>query len=382
MILFWVALITLLFWVAGGAEVTLGSRKIAYLRDLPPEPAGRPARVSIVVAARNEEKKIRDGVQSLLRQRDLQLEIVAVDDRSEDRTGAILDQLSASDPRLRVLHIASLPEGWLGKTHALHLGAGAATSEWILFTDADVVFAPDAVARAVGFAERNQIDHLAVTPELQMPTLGSDLFGGTFVLLFSRFSKAWKARDPSSPAYIGIGAFNLIRREVYEAIGGHSQVQLRPDDDLMLGKVIKERGFRQDVLYGTGAVRVEWYGSLGEAVRGLEKNAFAGMGYSAPAILAAVAALLLFAVWPWVALFVTSGWTLVLNVVSVGVIALLYFLSSRSSGARRWLAPLIPFAICIFCYTILRSAGLAIWRGEIRWRGTAYPLDELRRYRV
>lgn len=382
MILFWIALVTLFFWGVGGAEVTLGSRKIPYLRDLPLDPARPPAPVSIVVAARNEERKIRGGVQSLLDQRNLELELVVVDDRSEDRTGEMLDQLSTSDPRLRVVHIESLPEGWLGKTHALHLGAAVATSKWILFTDADVVFTPDAIARAVGFAERNGIDHLAVTPELQMPTLGSDLFGGTFVLLFSRFSRAWKVRDPSSASYIGIGAFNLLRREVYEAIGGHSRVQLRPDDDLMLGKVVKEAGFRQDVLYGIASVRVEWYDSLGDAIRGLEKNAFAGLRYSAPAVLAAVAALLLFGVWPWMALFVTAGWTLALNAGSVGAMALLYVMSTRSSGARPWLAPLLPVAICIFCYTILRSAVLALWRGEVRWRGTAYPLDELRRYKV
>lgn len=374
------AVLTLVLWIVGGGEVFLGSRRIDFLRDVPIDRRVPGPTVSLVVAARNEAAKVGAGIESLLAQEEIDLQLVVVDDRSEDLTGEILDAMALEHRNLGVVHVEELPPGWLGKTHALHLGAAAARGEWLLFADADVVLAPRAVARAVAYASARNLDHLAVTPELSMPTRGSDLFGGTFVLLFSRFATPWKARNPRSRAHIGIGAFNLVRASAYRSIGGHERVRLRPDDDMRLGKALKEAGFRQDVAYGTDQVEVEWYGSLGEAVRGLEKNAFAGMGYSAPAVLAACAAILLFTVWPWIALFIVDGTARMLYGASVVIMVFLYVSSSRSSGANPWLAPAIPFAICVFCYTLLRSSALALVRGEIRWRGTAYSLDELRRF--
>lgn len=380
-VLFWLAAVTLAAWVIGGGEVALGSRRIGYLRDLPPT-AGIAPSATIVVAARNEEAKVREGVESLLRLEDVRTEVIVADDRSDDRTAEILDEVAARDPSLRVIHITELPDGWLGKTHAMHVAAAAAGSDWLLFTDADVVMAPRAVSKAVRYATREEVDHLAVAPELQIPSLGGDLFAGLFVLIFARFATPWRVRDPASRAHIGVGAFNLIRREVYVAVGGHEPVRMRPDDDLKLGKLIKQAGFRQDVLYGTGEVKVEWYSSLSEAVTGLEKNAFAGAGYSVTRVVAACAALLLFGLWPWIAVVTAEGPVRLLNLASVLVMAGLYVSSTRSSGARPWLAIAMPLAICIFCFTVARSAALAVVRGAIRWRGTSYPLEELRRFDV
>jgi hypothetical protein len=248
--------------------------------------------------------------------------------------------------------------------------------------DGDIEMEPQAVAKGLEYAREQELDHLAATPELRMTSLGTDLFGGAFVFLFSRYAKPWKARDRRSRRVIGIGAFNLVRREAYEHLGGHSRIALRPDDDMALGKIIKEAGFRQDVLYGTGEIGVEWYPSLAEAVRGLEKNAFAGFGYSVARVLAGCAALLAFAVWPWLAVLLTSGPTRWINASSVIAMVLLYIASARASGANARLAPGIPVAIIILCYAILRSTLLALIRGEIRWRGTAYRLDDLRRNRI
>src|SRR5690606_31145145 len=144
-------------------------------------------------------------------------EIVAVDDRSTDATGAILDRLAAEDPRLRVVHIAELPPGWLGKNHALWLGARESTGQWLLFTDADVVLEPTALGRAVEFARTRGLDHLTVAPQLVLPSLAVQAFVGTFLTLFSLFARPWRCRDPRSRAHLGIGAFNLLRREAYWA---------------------------------------------------------------------------------------------------------------------------------------------------------------------
>ena len=375
--------VTAALWLFGGLEVALGSRRIGYLRDVRagPSPESIP-RVCVVVAARNEAASVGECVGSLLGQRGIEIGVIAADDRSEDATGEVLDRLAAGDDRLRVVRIEVLPPGWLGKNHALHHAAALATQEWLLFTDADVHFEPRAVARAVDYATFHRLDHLAITPELNMPTLTTNVFAGVFVVLFARYATPWKARNPQSRSHVGIGAFNLLRTACYRELGGHSRIRLRPDDDMMLGRMVKEAGLRQDMLYGTGELSVRWYGSVREAIRGLEKNAFAGMHYSLVAVVAACLCMLLFGAWPWVAILFTDGLAQGLNAAAVVAMAGLYVQSTRSSGASPWLAPAIPVAFCILSWAVIRSAALALLRGEIRWRGTAYPLDELRRQRL
>lgn len=381
-LLFWLAVLTFGVWVAVLLDSALGARGIRFLEESEPVADTEAPRVSVVIAARNEERAIENALGSVLGQRYPDLEVIVVDDRSTDATGAILDRMSIGHPRLHVVHVETLPPGWLGKNHAMHAAAAAATGEWILFTDADVVLAPRAIARAVGFARREGIDHVAATPDLVMSGPALDLFAGTFGIFFAQFARPWKARDPRSRAHIGIGAFNLVRAAAYRAVGGHAPIAMRPDDDLKLGKLLKREGFRQDLLFGRGAVRVEWYSTLGEAVRGLEKNSFAGAGYSLPAVLASTVAILTLNVWPFVAAFVTSGVTQALYVAAVTIMLAIYVGSTRGSGTRPWLAPLFPIGSLLLVYILLRSATLAVRNGGIRWRDTFYSLDELRRNRV
>jgi hypothetical protein len=383
-VFFWLAVITLLLWVLGSVDIAVHGREVRFLREVLPEgsDAARGSLVSIVVAARNEERTLGAAAASLLRQRGVNLELILVDDRSEDATGDLFDALAEQDPRARSIHVARLPAGWIGKNHALHEGAAASGGEWILFTDADVVLGDQALSRAVGLADREGLDHIAVLPELSMPGLLTDLFAGTFAFLFARFARPWRVKRANSSSHIGIGAFNLVRAEVYHAIGGHSRIALRPDDDMMLGKLIKQAGFRQEALFGRGEVRVQWYSSIGEAVRGLEKNAYAGLGYSVGAVAGACLSLLVFGVWPFAALAVTSGAALGMNLGAVAIMLVLYVASTRTSGADPRLAPAVPLGILIFCYAVSRATLLTIVRGEIRWRGTSYSLEELRGNRV
>lgn len=381
-VLLWLSALTLALWLAVLLDSALGARRIGSLRDAEPVADAGAPRVSVVVAARNEARAIEHALASVLAQRYPDLEVIVVDDRSTDATGAILDRISIGHPRLHVAHLDALPPGWLGKNHAMQRGAAAATGDWILFTDADVVMETRAIARAVGFAEREGLDHLTVTPRLLMPGPALDLFAGTFGLLFAQYSRPWKARDPRSRAHIGIGAFNLVRASAYRAAGGHAPIAMRPDDDLKLGKLLKQNGFRQDLLFGRDAVSVEWYSTIGEAVRGLEKNSFAGAGYSVPAVLASSLALLALDVWPFLAVLVTAGPTRWLYLASVAVILAIYAGSTRGSGTRPWLAPLFPLGVLLLVYILLRSTWLAVRNGGIRWRDTFYPLEELRRNRV
>ena len=160
---------TLFVWLGGIGMIVFNSRRALVLAAMPAIEASHDdmPTLSIVVPACNEEDTIERGMNSLLALDYPHLEIIAVNDRSTDRTGAILDRLALSDPRLRVLHVETLPAGWLGKNHAMHSGSQAAKGKWLLFTDADVVFAPDALRRTVAFAERECLDHLVLSPRCE-----------------------------------------------------------------------------------------------------------------------------------------------------------------------------------------------------------------------
>ena len=278
---FYLALLNLIGVVSMVVILLSGLRQIEKLVDLPTN-LNLDQKVSIIVAARNEERHIRPAIESLLQQEYGNLELLAINDRSTDKTGRILDELAGDDSRLQVMHLNELPSGWLGKNHALQYGATRASGKWLLFTDADVVMSPTTLRRAVSFAVNDKLDHLAMMPEVRMPSLFLESFVAVFVVGFSLFFRPWKARDPNSDSYIGVGAFNLIRSKTYRAIDGHKPLRMRPDDDVMLGKLVKLHQHRQGVVNGVGLIYVPWYLSVREVVVGLEKNMFAVMDYSIP----------------------------------------------------------------------------------------------------
>ena len=379
------ALLILAILTTLGLGVALVDFAIGYRRLRPLQhvaPSQNSPLVSIIAAARNEARGIEAALTSVLQLDYPALEVIVVDDRSTDGTGAILDRLARLHPRLAVKHISALPEGWLGKNHALHLGAEAASGELLLFTDADVVFEPTTIRRAVGFMEREELDHLTAIPDVRVPGLALNAFVTAFGVFFLLYSRPWKARDPNSRHHLGVGAFNLIRSAVYRAIGTHRAIAMRPDDDLKLGKLVKKRGFRQDVVNGKDFIMVEWYSSVGGMIDGLMKNAFAGVNYSLVALAGSTLALVLMNVWPVVALLTTHGVTRALNGVSVMLIVLLFWTSTGFAGRRLGYVVAYPVAVLLFAYIMWRSALVAVVRGTVTWRGTAYPLAQMRANRI
>jgi cellulose synthase/poly-beta-1,6-N-acetylglucosamine synthase-like glycosyltransferase len=379
--LFLLALVTLIAHVATGIQVHLGNKSIRFLRDLPPLDGPLP-RVSIVIPARNEERNLEEALRSILALDYGNLEIDVVDDRSTDRTGEILDRMATADPRLRIVHIRELPPGWLGKNHALWLGAGKATGEFLLFTDADVVMDPSALRRAIGAMVADRLDHLTATPDIERPSLLFEMFIGAFSLFFALFTKPWKVKDPDSPSHVGIGAFNLVRASAYRAAGGHQAIAMRPDDDLKLGKLIKKNGFRQEFVFGQGMLRVEWYASVRELIQGLMKNAFSGVDYRVWVVVVSTVAQLVMMVWPFLALVLTSGATRWLNLTSVLVLFTLCWINAPLAGVRRWHGIGFPIATLLFLYIVWRAMLLTLWRDGIDWRGTHYPLALLKANKV
>ena len=190
-------------------------------------PRSAPALVSVVIPARNEERDVEQAVRSQLRQDYERFEVVAVDDRSTDSTPAILTRLAAEDSRLRVVSGAEPPPGWLGKPHALRQGAAAARGELLLFVDADVRYEPAALSEAIGHLEREGLDFLTLLPRVEMRGFWENVLMPYLLLSFFQapgFLANW--RRPRSVA-VGGGAGNLVRRAVYDSVGGHAHTRWR-----------------------------------------------------------------------------------------------------------------------------------------------------------
>jgi cellulose synthase/poly-beta-1,6-N-acetylglucosamine synthase-like glycosyltransferase len=370
-------LVVFTLWVIAGLM-------IAKLKDLPlPDAETKLPRISLVAPARNEERNIEQAVRSLIKLDYPDIQITLVNDRSTDSTGQILDKLAKEFPQLNVVHLTELPSGWLGKNHAMQYGAERSDGEWILFTDADIIFEPTTLKRAIRYATEHQVDHLAGAPDTQMPSWIMKCFVVTFSMLFMLFVRAWGIRNPKSTAHVGIGAFNLIRREVFEKIDGFRPIKMRPDDDLKLGKLVKLRGFRQDLVTGgDGMIVVHWYGSVWEMVRGLEKNMYAAVDYSFPAALFISGSMLLFNIWPYFAIFLTSGMAQWIYIADVVALTLILASSARETRNPYSTALGFPLAITLMVFIQWRCIFLTYWNNGIQWRDTHYSLAELRANRI
>ncbi len=365
--------------IVSGAALLVVARGLRFLRDIPPAMGDRLPAVSIVIAARDEAAGVEHTVRSLLAQDYPQLSIVAVNDRSTDGTDAILDRLAATDPRLTAVHLAELPPGWLGKNRAHSVGAARAEGEFLLFTDGDVLFAPDALRRAIGLALHERLDLLAAAPEIHARGALLRAVVAAFTFYFALAIPPWRVRDPRRREAIGIGAFNLVRADTYRAAGGHAAFAMRPDDDLALARALKRAGARSAVLSGIGVVAVEWYPGVRALVDGLQKNIFSGFDFSASRALAAVAAILSGNVLPFVAPFVTPSPARWIFAAAAALLVIQVGAAARGAGLPWRSGLLFPAAALVWAWIVLRGTIVPLARGEIEWRGTRYPLEELRR---
>ena len=369
---------TALLWILDLLYVASGIRRIESLEDVTPAADSDCPPASICVAARNEADDVEEAVASFLALDYPELEVVAVDDRSTDDTGRILERLADRDERLTVHHVNDLPDGWLGKNHALHRAAREAAGDVLLFTDADVTFETSSLRRAVGHMERNGLDHLTAPPGQAWPTSLLRAVGSVLQWVLLHRIRPWLVGADDSDAHAGVGAFNLVRRSAYETAGGHEAIATRPVDDMALAERLQATGARSSFLFGRGMVRVRWYGDVAGFTRGMGRSMVADFDYSLPP--AAVAALLLvfFHTWPWAGALLIEGPGRWLSAIPVaGSIALSRMLP-KSEGAAPHDVLWWPVAGLVLAWTALRAAVMALWRGGITWRGTFYTLEELR----
>ncbi|HMB16268.1 MAG TPA: glycosyltransferase family 2 protein [Pelovirga sp.] len=363
-------------------ELVFAARQLINLNQISSLPPQQLPPLSIIVAARNEERLMEAALKSLLRIEYPEIEVIVVNDRSTDGTGDILSRLAAKHSRLKVVDIDILPPGWLGKNHALWQGSQIATGKLLLFTDADIVMAPQTLQKAVSLLQQQKIDHLAVSPELKMPGVLLNLMASCFGFFFGLYTRPWRVADPRNRYHIGVGAFNLVRSLVYHQVDGHRRIRLRPDDDLKLGKIIKDEGFRQQFAYGHNLIEVQWYCSVKEMIVGLEKNLFAGNNYRITTTLTGLVAALTLFVYPYLALILASGMARLLSLTSVIVLSLLLINSARRFNTTHWQLLGFPLAVMLLCAILMRTMILNLLQGGIYWRGTFYSLAELRKNRV
>ncbi len=239
---------------------------------LPPEPAS----VCLCIPVRNEVRELPAALDSWLAQDYPKLRMLVVDDGSTDGSSdLLLDRASAHPDRLRVLRNEHLPTGWLGKNHALDLAtrqAEALAADWLLFADGDVQAAPDLLRRALTFTSNQPTDLLALLPAVDAVGPAERLVLPMAASAFLMLIPPHQVPNPRHPAFCGVGAFTLVRRRAYKAVGGHAGAPLEAIDDMMLAHRVKAAGFVNRVARGGPDLHLRMYHGLGELVRAMRKN--------------------------------------------------------------------------------------------------------------
>jgi len=378
LVFFWMGIIILFLTIVCSVQAAIGMRQMIALDVVPPLQQKDVPKVSVIIPACNEATTIGPALKSVLALDYADLEVIVVNDRSRDGTGAVIERLQKLHPALRSYHIQELPEGWLGKNHALQVGSERARGEYLLFTDADIIMETSALARAMHHMLVNKLDHMSmffknITPGGLLNALILDA-GGVLML----FLKPWKAKDPNSNRYMGIGAFNLVKSDVYNALNGHKAIAMHPVDDVILGKIIKRSGFSQDCLLGHNFIQVKWYVTVQEFINGLMKNIFTFYNYKMVNVLFGVLVVVVINILPFLAFLLTSGITRGLFGAAVLVRILSFAKGFSSTGITPWYSVWSLVTPYIYIYITLKAALTATINRGITWRGTYYSLKELK----
>lgn len=379
-ILFIIALLTCIYLLFTIMEFTLGFKKIVNLTNQAALESNKLPSISIIFSALNEEKDIAKALTSLLELNYPQLEIIAINDRSTDKTPEILERFHKEYPtRLRVLHINHLPDGWLGKNHALYFGSQHAKGEWLLFTDADVLMKSDTLTKAMSYVLKNNLDHLTIYENHLRKYFWLKVFYLGHYVTYCMAFKPWRIRYSWSKKYLGHGAFNLINKKSYQQCGGHQAISMECLDDLKFGKLIKEHGFNQDTVDGRDFIEKEWYKSLSDMIHGLKKNSFAFFEYKILPTVIAIIFALLFYIWPLFGAIIFSGPIRWLNIANIFFTFYMSASVAIQFRLKKRYALLYPASITILLYTMLNSV-ISVYKNKgVIWRGTHYSLKELKK---
>jgi chlorobactene glucosyltransferase len=381
-LLFWVGLGIFWFWNLRGTKILTAEEQ-----GQPPE---RWPRVSILVPARNEEAVLASCLESLLKLDYPEFDILLVDDDSRDRTGEIADDYARRPDaagRLRVIHNRELPAGWSGKVHALSLAAQAATGEWLLATDADVVFNPAVLRAAMRRAVSEGADLLSLGLEFEYGSFWEKIILPAFTLLLSTLFPLRQVNSSRSRRAIAAGAFILMRAAEFRALGGYERMRQTLVEDLRTAELFKRGGRRIRFIPSRGLLTTRMYANAGELFEGLSRSAFEGAGFSLLKVLAGLAAGFLTAILPWaVALGLglervlsgrsAHGAALTLAIVACLFSALVYSPLLIYLRVSPLYALVLPLAAIFYSAVAINSVLRSLAGGGVPWKERTYRPPE------
>ena len=392
-ILEWILILVALAWCGLALYAFWGVAGVTILR-----PASRPAtlpplpRVSIILAARNEQETLPATLESLLGLDYPDYEVILVDDDSDDRTGAIADEWmerSASRGKLRVIHNHELPAGWRGKVHALSLAEKAATGEWVLATDADVVFEPTLLRQAVILALQKDAQLLSLTPELEMQSLAERVVMPAFGLLLFLFFPPRLVNHAGSRRALAAGAFLLMRRKVLDSLGGYGRLRDTLIEDLRMAEMFKHHGQRIHLAVTRSVFSTRMYKNWREVFEGLARSAWEGTGRSIWKVLGGVMMGSVLAVLPSISLLslllvhAIAGASPALDsallaaAAATGMTVLIYYPVITFAGLAPWYAFSLPLASVFYSAVAITSALSNLAGPGVRWKGRRYQSPPL-----
>lgn len=386
----WLSLgvLNVVIWSARALALAIGLRRRLMLTSNSHQtlPSSAP-RLSVLVAAKEEELNIERCISGLLTQDHPNFEVIAIDDRSRDATPRILERLAReSNGKLTVLTISDLPPGWFGKNHAMHRGVQQAGGDWLLFTDADCRFAsPRTLSMAMQEAMHSEADFLCLTPVLEAPSTWERIIQPVCTMVLILWFLPHRVNDPRRPTAYANGAFMLLRRPCYDGIGGHEAVRGAMNEDLHMARAAKSRGFRLRVMENDDLYTTRMYSSLAELRRGW-RRIFRGCLETVPRLATSMTLILTFTILPCVS-FVTAAtgrilsaeenvghWNFALTLWGVSVVMLLVLtgIFYRMTRIPVYWAPSYVLGAVVVVGILARAIWDTIMSRDVRWRGTDY----------
>ena len=382
-LLFFISTLILFHWLYF-IKQALDFRKInfeffAFLKQVASSPVKTDLKTSVILSARDEEKSIRNTLQSLSQQSYKNMEVIMINDRSKDNTALIMEEFSKKNPHFKKIDIQELDKSWLGKTHALQKGFEQSKGDYLLFTDADIYFEPKALEKALAFLIKKDLDHLSLAPQLKSQNFLLSSLQLFFAVIFCIYARPSKIKDGKS--FAGVGAFNLIKRSVYQKIGEHKKLKLEVLDDLGLGRLVVQNQFKSYLVNGRDLIHIYWYGSPKEMFKGLEKNSFSILHYSILNFI--FSNLYIFIVFYSSFIFVFFLSNIFLKIcflVNLFLMQIIFFQIARELKYNTLISLLTPISIVLLQINLIHAVFKVLKEQKIVWRDTSYSLKELKDY--
>jgi cellulose synthase/poly-beta-1,6-N-acetylglucosamine synthase-like glycosyltransferase len=339
--------------------------------------------VTVIISAKDEERHIEEAARSILASDHPSIQLILVDDRSTDRTLEIMEDLARLEGRITVLSVHELPPGWTGKTHAVYLGTHQASGEILLFTDADTVFRPDAISRALRHFLTNGLDMMSLIPGFTDRGLLEDAVHPHLALGLSYFYPLTEVNDATKPAAMASGCFIMITKRAYSEVGTWETFRSQVTEDVALAKAVKAKGLKMGLMRGGDLVRTRPFATLSEVCRFWERTYYGALEQSIPKMVRLVfnyvslVLLTLFFVFSGVLLLVGTDTAPINGLFAMSTLAMAAVIIPYSVFIRlehgNWLYGLMaPVGIFVGAWVAVSTLGTVVMDKGIQWRGSLY----------